>query len=313
VRTGDTLYDIAVAFDMTTDELIARNDLDGTIIQVGQSLTLHNSTPLELLQVTVDNGDSLWAIANTHDVSVRALREANNLTSSAVLRPGDTLSIPGRFASTNQADVGGSASRTVTVARGDTLSAIASRNGTSVTALMSANSLQSTRIEAGQVLRIVPGSQLQPAAAAAPAAPTPTATPAPPTVTDGIVWPLTGLITSRFGYRRLRIGGSNFHTGLDIDGETGDPIVAAAAGTVTFSGWYGGYGKLVIIQSGNVEYYYAHASTLLVSEGTQVQAGQRIALVGVTGRVTGSHLHFEIRVDDRPIDPLPVLERRASL
>ncbi|MEM7734526.1 MAG: LysM peptidoglycan-binding domain-containing protein [Deinococcota bacterium] len=313
VRTGDTLYDIAVAFDMTTDELIARNDLDGTIIQVGQSLTLRNSTPLEPLQVTVSSGDSLWAIASTHDVTVRALRDANNLAGSAVLRPGDTLSIPGRFASTNQAaDVGGSLPRTVTVARGDTLSAIASRNGTSVTALMSANSLQSTRIEAGQVLRVVPGSQLQPAAVAA-ATPTPPAPSTPATVTDGLVWPLSGVITSRFGYRRLRIGGSNFHTGLDIDGETGDPIVAAASGTVTFSGWYGGYGNLVIVQSGNIEYYYAHASTLLVNEGTQVQAGQRVALVGTTGRVTGSHLHFEIRVDDRPIDPLPVLERRASL
>ncbi|MEM6429705.1 MAG: LysM peptidoglycan-binding domain-containing protein [Deinococcota bacterium] len=309
VRAGDTLYDIAVAFDMTTDELIARNDLDGSIIQVGQLLTLRDSTPLEPLQITATAGDSLWGIANSHDVSLRALREANDLVASYVLQPGDTLSIPGRFASVGQADVGGNAPRTVTVARGDTLSAIASRNGTSVTALMSANSLQSTRIEAGQVLRVVPGSQLQPAALVA-AAPAP---PAPPATVNGVVWPLSGLITSRFGYRRLRIGGSNFHTGLDIDGEIGDPIVAAAAGTVTFSGWYGGYGQLVIIQSGNVEYYYAHASTLLVDEGAQVQAGQRVALVGITGRVTGSHLHFEIRVDDKPIDPLPILEQRASL
>lgn len=250
-------------------------------------------------------------LARDHDVTVRELRAANNLSAQHVLRPGDTLTVPGRVAATSQADVGGSASRSVTVTRGDTLSAIASRHNTSVTALMSANNLQSTRIEAGKVLRIVPASELQPAqqmaAAPAPAPSTPTAS------SSNVVWPLSGTITSRFGYRRLRIGGSNFHTGLDIDGVTGDLIVAAADGTVTFSGWYGGYGNLVIVQAGNVEYYYAHASSLLVNEGERVRAGQRIARVGTTGRVTGSHLHFEIRVDDNPIDPLPILERRASL
>ncbi len=313
VRSGDTLYDIAVAFNMTTDQLIARNNLDGTIIQVGQELVLNSDTPLEPLQITVRPGDNLWQLARDYEVTVRELRAANNLSAQAILRPGDMLTVPGRVASTSQADVGGSASRSVTVTRGDTLSTIASRYNTSVTALMSANNLQSTRIEAGQVLRIVPASQLQPArpaqqlaAAAAPA-------PNPPTTSSNIVWPLSGTITSRFGYRRLRIGGSNFHTGLDIDGVTGDPIVAAADGTVTFSGWYGGYGNLVIVQAGNIEYYYAHASSLLVSEGERVRAGQRIARVGTTGRVTGSHLHFEIRVDDNPIDPLPILERRASL
>jgi len=315
VRPGDTLYDIAVAFNMTTDELIARNNLDGTIIQVGQELALNSDTPLEPLQVTVRPGDNLWQLARDHDVTVRELRAANNLSAQYVLRPGDTLTVPGRVAATSQADVGGSASRSVTVARGDTLSAIASRYNTSVTALMSANNLQSTRIEAGKVLRIVPASELQPAqqvaAAPAPAPSTPTSTPT--ASSSNVVWPLSGTITSRFGYRRLRISGSNFHTGLDIDGVTGDPIVAAAGGTVTFSGWYGGYGNLVIVQAGNVEYYYAHASSLLVSEGERVAAGQRIARVGTTGRVTGSHLHFEIRVDDNPIDPLPILERRASL
>jgi murein DD-endopeptidase MepM/ murein hydrolase activator NlpD len=313
VRAGDTLYDIAVAFNMTTDELIARNDLDGTIIQVGQALALNSDTPLEPLQVTVRSGDSLWQLARDNDVSVRELRAANNLSTQYVLRPGDTLTVPGRVAAASQADVGGSASRSVTVARGDTLSVIASRYNTSVTALMSANNLQSTRIEAGRVLRIVPASELQPAQQARVAA-APAPAPSTPTTSSGaVVWPLNGVITSRFGYRRLRISGSNFHTGLDIDGVTGDPIVAAASGTVTFSGWYGGYGNLVIVQAGNIEYYYAHASSLLVSEGERVQGGQRIARVGTTGRVTGSHLHFEIRVDDNPIDPLPILERRASL
>jgi murein DD-endopeptidase MepM/ murein hydrolase activator NlpD len=102
------------------------------------------------------------------------------------------------------------------------------------------------------------------------------------------------------------------HYGLDIDGHTGDPIVAATGGTVTYADWMGGFGKLVIIEQGGTEYYYAHASELLVRVGQQVAPGALIARVGTTGRVTGSHLHFEIRVDGTPIDPLPVLEARAG-
>ena len=126
VRSGDTLYDIAVAFNMTTDQLIARNNLDGTTIQVGQELLLNSDTPLEPLQITVRSGDNLWQLARDYEVTVRELRAANNLSAQAVLRPGDTLIVPGRVASTSQADVGGSASRSVTVTRGDTLSTIAS-------------------------------------------------------------------------------------------------------------------------------------------------------------------------------------------
>jgi murein DD-endopeptidase MepM/ murein hydrolase activator NlpD len=127
-----------------------------------------------------------------------------------------------------------------------------------------------------------------------------------------MVWPLVGPITSRFGYRRLTVAGSNFHTGLDIDGKTGDPIEAAVAGTVTFSGWNGGYGNCIIITVGDTEYYYGHASKLLAQVGDEVAAGQVIALVGSTGHSTGSHLHFEVRVDNEPVDPLPILQAQAS-
>ena len=102
------------------------------------------------------------------------------------------------------------------------------------------------------------------------------------------------------------------HYGLDIDGHTGDPIVAAVAGTVTYADWMGGFGKLVIVENGGTEYYYAHASELLVRVGQRVEPGPLIARVGTTGRVTGSHLHFEIRVDGDPVDPLPILEARAG-
>jgi murein DD-endopeptidase MepM/ murein hydrolase activator NlpD len=169
---------------------------------------------------------------------------------------------------------------------------------------MELNGLTSDRLQAGQALRVLPSgapSQAVPAAAA-PLAAVPS---------SGMVWPLVGNITSRFGYRRLRIGGTNMHYGVDIDGNIGDPIRSSTAGTVSFSGWRGGFGNLVIVTNGNTEYFYAHASQLLVTEGQSVQPGDLIARVGATGNVTGPHLHFEIRVNGEPVDPLPILEARA--
>ena len=125
------------------------------------------------------------------------------------------------------------------------------------------------------------------------------------------VWPLEGLITSYFGPRNLL--GMTYHYGLDIDGVTGDPITAAVAGVVTYSGWLGGYGYVVVIEADGAEYFYGHASELLAYLGQEVSAGDIIARVGSTGRSTGSHLHFEIRMDGQAVDPLPYLERTASL
>jgi len=113
------------------------------------------------------------------------------------------------------------------------------------------------------------------------------------------VKPLSGIITSRFGYRVSPGGiGSTNHKGLDIAAGCGTPIYAAAAGTVEFSGTKGSLGKLVIINHGNgVKTYYAHCNSLKVSAGQSVEAGTNIATVGKTGTATGYHLHFEVRVN----------------
>ena len=113
------------------------------------------------------------------------------------------------------------------------------------------------------------------------------------------VRPTSGVVTSRFGAR----WGST-HTGIDIGAPTGTNIKAAAGGTVIFSGWKGTLGKLVVVSHGNgVQTYYAHCSSLLVSSGQTVSAGQLIAKMGSTGRSTGPHLHFEIRVNGSAINP----------
>lgn len=122
-------------------------------------------------------------------------------------------------------------------------------------------------------------------------------------------WPLRGAITSPYGYRNNPSGkGRNFHSGIDINGNTGDPIYAAEAGRVTFSGWQGGYGNLIIIDHGDgVTTYYAHCSSRLVGVGTKVNRGDVIARVGSTGNSTGPHLHFEVRVNGKTQNPMNYL------
>ncbi len=105
--------------------------------------------------------------------------------------------------------------------------------------------------------------------------------------------PTVGTVTSRFGAR-----GAGIHTGIDIANAKGTNINAAAAGTVKFTGWYGGYGNLVIVSHGNgVDTYYAHCDSILVTAGQAVSQGQLIAKMGTTGNSTGNHLHLEVRVN----------------
>jgi len=121
-------------------------------------------------------------------------------------------------------------------------------------------------------------------------------------------WPVSGTITSRYGYRNI-FGGSSFHGGIDIANSYGTDVVAADGGIVVYAGWNsGGYGNLVQIdhQNGYVT-YYGHNSSILVSVGDTVYKGQHIAEMGSTGRSTGNHCHFEIRVNGERTNPLGYL------
>ena len=117
-----------------------------------------------------------------------------------------------------------------------------------------------------------------------------------------LIKPVTGTISSRFGARsRIR---SSVHTGLDIATSSGTPIKVAASGTVTFAGYKGSYGNLVVVSHANgVQTYYGHCSKLYVSVGQTVSQGETIAAVGSTGNSTGPHLHFEIRVNGVAYNP----------
>lgn len=118
--------------------------------------------------------------------------------------------------------------------------------------------------------------------------------------------PADGEISSTFGYRRNPFSrrGSEFHSGIDFRGTTGDSIRATGSGIVTFSGYKGGYGRCVIIRhKENLCTLYGHLRALHVKEGETVESGQIIGLMGSSGRSTGTHLHYEVILDDKRVDP----------
>ncbi|MEG6565684.1 peptidoglycan DD-metalloendopeptidase family protein [Thermoanaerobacterium saccharolyticum] len=124
--------------------------------------------------------------------------------------------------------------------------------------------------------------------------------------TVALDYPIRGhiVITSRYGQRWGRL-----HAGIDIAASINDPIYAADRGTVVFAGWENGYGNLVEIDHGNgYVTYYGHASKLLVKRGDKVYKGQKIALVGMTGNTTGPHVHFEVRKNGIPVNPMMYLK-----
>lgn len=121
----------------------------------------------------------------------------------------------------------------------------------------------------------------------------------------GMIWPISGPITSEFGWRTHPIFGSQrFHSGLDIGGDYGMAIHAAASGVVIEAGWIGGYGNTVMIEhGGGVVTLYGHNESLTVSVGQQVNQGDVIAYCGSTGNSTGPHCHFEVRLGGEPVSP----------
>ncbi len=124
-------------------------------------------------------------------------------------------------------------------------------------------------------------------------------------------WPLRGWITSRFGFRNSPFfEGITKHYGIDIANEAGTSIKAPADGVVTYTGWEGGYGKLIVIDHGyGFSTRYGHLQRTLVNTGQRVRRGQVMGFVGSTGRSTAPHLHYEIRVNGVPVDPFKYLKK----
>lgn len=267
----------------------------------------------------VKEGDTLGSIARDYNVNVGTILWANNLTERQYIRPGDSLKI---------LPVSGVLAK---VRKGDTLSSLADRYGADADEIMRQNNLTDGQVRIGMDL-VIPGgepaaieqtrtiavskqkypvatrdrlsepgaSQDEEAALEAgnPAAKPSDAAEKPNSPKTKLLWPTSGhVITQYYGWR---------HTGLDIDGDFTSPLYAADDGVVSKAGWNsGGYGLMILINHPNgMMTRYGHASKLYVKPGDVVHRGQVIAMMGSTGRSTGSHLHFEVYVNGRRVNPL---------
>jgi murein DD-endopeptidase MepM/ murein hydrolase activator NlpD len=184
------------------------------------------------------------------------------------------------------------------VERGETLTAIARRYGTTVPALVEANRLADPdRLEVGQRLTF-PGD--------------PAPVPGPAAVqVSGMAWPVDGgHVLSPFGAPRS----GRAHTGVDIGGKAGQAILAAEDGVVVFTGTLRGYGNTVVLDHGEgLRSLYAHNREATVAEGASVRRGDTIALLGRSGNATTDHCHFEVRQGEVPLDPLPLLSQAEKV
>lgn len=248
----------------------------------------------------IKKDDNLWSIAKRYNTDYRLIIKLNGIDRPELLGLGRLISVPHRNGTSH------------IVQRGDTLASIAGRYGIKTSRIASQNCIPAS----GRTLR--PGERIfvpdaQPARYIASSR--------KPSIRrfasyedvlkNAFQWPLRGRISSGFGNRRDPFNGSRrFHCGIDISADPGTPIRAVAAGTVIFNGWKDGYGNMIVIrhENGYIS-VYAHNSENLATEGSAVNKGDKIALSGMTGAVTGAHLHFELRRYLTPLNPLKMLGR----
>lgn len=134
-----------------------------------------------------------------------------------------------------------------------------------------------------------------------------------PIPTAGQFWPVDGVITGRYGKWRGKRRHGHYHVGVDIAAPYGTTIIAPLDGTVAFVGRKGGYGLTLLIDHGDgVVTLYAHNSEVMVSEGDTIKKGQSLSKIGLSGRSTGPHLHYEVRVEGSPVNPLAWTEKLQS-
>jgi murein DD-endopeptidase MepM/ murein hydrolase activator NlpD len=250
-----------------------------------------------LCSYQIKKNDNLWKIAKLFGVHQHLIISINDIHNPDMLKPGNYIHVPTR--------------RGIyyLVKKGDTVSKIAGRYKIERKNIAAHNSLKGNIIRPGQKI-FLPDAHERPAPASIAAA-----------KRKGIkefaaqlgkfVWPLRGRITSGFGNRRDPLYGQRqFHCGIDISANVGTPVHAAGSGRVIFNGWKTGYGNCVIVRhEGGYITVYAHNSKNTSPVDSRVKEGDVIAYSGMTGAVTGAHLHFEIRKYVNPLNPLRLLHK----
>lgn len=270
---------------LQNDSAISRPGLPGTQISKRQ----RSGT----IDYTVKAGDSISTIAEEFDISVNTILWENDLSSYSLIKPGMTLRI---------LPISGLSH---SVARGETLGSIAKKYDVTESDIMTINKIaDASQLVSGAKI-IIPGGKKSSLPSYKPKTYTGIsaitniikANDAPPAAGNKMNWPTQGhIITQYYSWR---------HTGLDIANKVGTPLYAADSGTVTYSGWSNGYGYNVLIDhGGGKQTRYAHASKLYVKDGEKVTKGETIAAMGSTGWSTGSHIHFEVIINGKKLNPL---------
>ena len=247
--------------------------------------------PLDLTETfaweyyTVQPGDAVETLARRHDLSLDAIIASNNLQNVRRLQAGQRIRIP------NMDGI------PYTVRSGDNYTSIAASMGIPLEAILDANDIQDDTISAGTVL-FLPGARMD-------------RTELRRALGELFIWPLSGRISSGFGWRNDPFTGlRSFHAALDIVVPTGTAVRASTDGRVSSTGYNSLYGNFIIIShSDDYQTMYAHLSRILVRRGSQVNQGAIIAQSGNSGRSTGPHLHFAVYKNKRAINPLDVLNK----
>lgn len=333
VKQGETLSEIVAKFSgISMNDIVRANELLSASRLVGKQILLiplgeefvedtleevrirkarvvasrEGDVPVEVKSYEVKDGETLWSIADAMDVEIDTLIGCNNI--GAVLRAGATLRVP------NQDGI------FYTVKLGDHIRALSSRFKIALNVLQQVNKgLDLEKLSVGEEV-FLPGARpevvQEPKQRVANKPDAPRNTKIPPaeqvkTPSGGpFRWPVAGTISSPFGWRRHPIfRRADFHSALDIKAARGTTIRASRGGTVVYAGWQGGYGNTVVIDhGGGYSSLYAHCNSISVQKGQAVSANSVIASVGSTGRATGPHVHFEIRVNNRAVNPISHLK-----
>ncbi len=238
----------------------------------------------------VKPGDTIGAIAERFGVSVETILWENSLSLHSRIRPGDILKILPRTGVQH------------VVKKGDTLNAISKKYDVEIDKIKSSNRYdEESKLVIGETLIIPDGRPLRTYSAPSRSSVVVRAPISVPRASDSgtaLLWPTSGHVITQYYHAR--------HSGMDIDGDYDSPIYASADGVVVTAGWNSnGYGNYIIVDhGGGLKTLYAHSSKIFVTRGQRVSRGEVIAMVGTTGHSTGTHLHYEVRVGNRRMNPL---------
>lgn len=250
-----------------------------------------------LTRYRIKKNDNLWKIAKRFGVHPHLVISINEINDPDMLKPGRSIQVPTRKGVFYE------------VRKGDSISRIAARYKMKGNIIVAHNNIKKGAIRPGQRIFLPDAKALsedrhiavkrkkeQQGIIAS---------------LKSFIWPLRGRITSGFGTRKDPLnGGRQFHCGIDISANLGTKVRAAADGRVIYNGWKAGYGNVVIVRhDGGYITVYAHNSKNLAPEESMVKRGDTIAESGMTGAVTGAHLHFEIRKYVNPLNPLRLLSK----